>query len=79
MQPQFERKIAPDVQRFAHFFKVVSDKKQLTGALTEEDSCAPPRASSWACRCTKPCGRTRARTTSASGRERRGRSGLVTW
>ena len=37
MQTQFERKIAPDVQRFAHFFKVVSDKKQLTEGLTEED------------------------------------------
>jgi len=37
MQTQFELKIAPDVQRFAHFFKVVSDKKQLTGGLTEED------------------------------------------
>jgi len=37
MQTQFDRKIAPDVQRFAHFFKVVSDKQQLTGGLTEED------------------------------------------
>jgi len=37
MQTQFERKIAPDVQRFAHFLKVVYDKKQLTGRLTEED------------------------------------------
>jgi len=37
MQTQFERKIAPDVQHFAHFFKVVSDKKQLTGRQTEED------------------------------------------
>jgi len=36
MQTQFEGKIAPDVQRFAHFFKVVSDKKQLTGGLNEE-------------------------------------------
>jgi len=36
-QTQFERTIAPDVQRFAHFFKVVSDKKQLTGGLPEED------------------------------------------
>jgi len=36
-QTQIYRKIAPDVQRFAHVFNVVSDKKQLTGGLTEED------------------------------------------
>jgi len=27
MQTLFDRKIAPDEQRFAHFFEVVSDKK----------------------------------------------------
>jgi len=37
MQTQFDRKIAPDMQRFAHFFKVVSAKKQLTSRRTEED------------------------------------------
>jgi len=37
MQTQLVRKMAPDVQRFAHFFKVVADKKQLTGGLTVED------------------------------------------
>jgi len=35
MQTLFVGKIAPDVQFFAHFCTVVSDKKQLTGGLTE--------------------------------------------
>jgi len=35
-QTHFVRKIAPGVQRFAHFFKVVSETKQLTWRLTEE-------------------------------------------
>jgi len=33
----FDHEIAPDMHRFANFFKVVSDKEQLTGGLTEED------------------------------------------
>ena len=37
MQTHFVRKIVPDLQRCAHFFKFFSDKKQLNGRLTEED------------------------------------------
>lgn len=32
----FVRRVAPDVQCFAHFYNVVFDKKQLAGGLTEE-------------------------------------------
>ena len=37
IKTQFDRKIAPDERRFALFFKVVSEKKQPMGGLTEED------------------------------------------
>eukprot|EP00168_Porphyra_purpurea_P013379 TRINITY_DN367_c0_g1_i1.p1 TRINITY_DN367_c0_g1~~TRINITY_DN367_c0_g1_i1.p1 ORF type:complete len:409 (-),score=96.08 TRINITY_DN367_c0_g1_i1:373-1599(-) len=36
MQTHFERTIAPDVQRFAHYLKLASDKN-LMGGLNEED------------------------------------------
>jgi len=38
----FVRKVAPDVQCFAHSYKVVFDKKQLAGRLTEEDHVRAP-------------------------------------